>query len=227
MYADSIENWRTAEEVNTAMAGVYKNMGVAILVSMGVSYFVGSNPVLLGFFFSEWIKWITIFAPIALALTIGVIIHKVSKSVAYMLLLLFATLMGLSFSTIFAVYKIGSVVSAFMGGAVIFTTMSFWGYFTKRDLTTVGQFLIVGAIGLLILGIINIFIGSSLLSTIFSAVALIVFTGLTAYDTQKIREMVSTYDPNGTKEVAGALTLYIDFINIFLSLLNLFGDKKE
>jgi hypothetical protein len=138
----------------------------------------------------------------------------------------FAALMGLSFATIFAVYQMGSIFTAFMGAAVLFGTMSFYGYFTKKSLDSLGSFLFVGLIAVVIASIINIFLASSLFSMVISAIAIIVFLGLTAYDTQKIREMV-TYNDNGIAEISGALTLYLDFINIFLSLLQLFGDKKE
>jgi FtsH-binding integral membrane protein len=115
---------------------------------------------------------------------------------------------------------------AFMSAAVLFGTMSLYGYFTKRDLTSIGQFLFIGLIAVVIASIINVFVGSNIMTMVISAIAVIVFTGLTAYDTQKIREMVSE-EADGSVEVMGALTLYLDFINIFLSLLQLFGGKKD
>lgn len=222
-----IQSWRSAEEINSAMAGVYKNMGLATIVSMMVSWIVGSTPELFQFFFTGWIKWVVVFAPVVVVLFVGHAISKVSKSTAYLLLLGFAALMGLSFGSIFAVYKLGSIFTAFMGAAVLFGTMSFWGYFTKKDLSSWGSILLIGVLALLIASVINIFIGSSIFHMILSGVAIVLFLGLTAYDTQRIREMVSVSDPHHTAEVAGALSLYLDFINIFLSLLNLFGEKKE
>jgi FtsH-binding integral membrane protein len=138
----------------------------------------------------------------------------------------FSAVMGLSFAVIFAVFTMGSIVMAFMGAAVLFGTMSLYGYFTRRDLTSIGQFMFIGLIAIVIASVINIFIGSSVMTMVISAIAVIVFTGLTAYDTQKIREMVSE-ETSGSVEVMGALTLYLDFINIFLSLLQLFGGKKD
>jgi len=135
-------------------------------------------------------------------------------------------LMGLSFAMIFAVFTLGSIVMAFMSAAVLFGTMSLYGYFTRRDLTSIGQFLFVGLIAVVIASVINVFVGSSVMTMVISAIAVIVFTGLTAYDTQKIREMVSENN-TGSVEVMGALTLYLDFINIFLSLLQLFGGRKD
>jgi FtsH-binding integral membrane protein len=138
----------------------------------------------------------------------------------------FAALMGLSFATIFVIYTVGSITSAFMGAAILFGTMSFYGYFTKRSLETMGQFMFIGLIAIVIASIVNIFIGSTVMTMVISAIAIIIFLGLTAYDTQKIREQLSVSD-EGNVEVVGALTLYLDFINLFLNLLQLFGIKRD
>jgi FtsH-binding integral membrane protein len=135
--------------------------------------------------------------------------------------------MGLSFSTIFIVYTLGSIVSAFMGAAVLFGTMSIYGYFTKKDLSEFRQLLFVGLIAVVVASIINLFIGSTVGAMVISAIAIIVFLGLTAYDTQRIRQMVSHRTETGKYEVMGALSLYLNFINIFLSLLQLFGNRNE
>jgi FtsH-binding integral membrane protein len=138
----------------------------------------------------------------------------------------FAALMGLSFATIFVVYTAASIVSAFFGASILFVVLSVYGYFTKQSLTSLGKYLFVGLIAVIITSIVNIFVGSSLLQTIVSAAAVVIFLGLTAYDTQKIREMIMK-ESTPAIEVMGALTLYLDFINLFLSLLQLFGNKKE
>jgi FtsH-binding integral membrane protein len=130
-------------------------------------------------------------------------------------------------ATIFAVFTMGSIVSAFMGAAILFATMSFYGYFTKRSLESMGQFMMIGLIAICIASIVNIFIGSTVMQTVISALAIIIFLGLTAYDTQQIREMVSVGEDTGREEVIGALTLYMDFINLFINLLQLFGIKKD
>jgi FtsH-binding integral membrane protein len=114
-----------------------------------------------------------------------------------------------------------------MGAAVLFGTMSFYGYFTKRDLTDLGSLLFVGLIAIIIASVINIFIGSTVFQMVISAIGVIVFLGLTAYDTQKIRKMVSVSGDTGKEEVMGALSLYLDFINLFLMLLQLFGGRKD
>jgi FtsH-binding integral membrane protein len=134
--------------------------------------------------------------------------------------------MGLSFATIFIVYTLGSIFTAFMGAAVLFGTMSLYGYVTKKDLTSMGQFMFVGLIAIIIASIINIFIGSTMMQMTISALAVVIFLGLTAYDTQKIRQIVSVGGDTGKEEVAGALTLYLDFINLFIALLQLFGNRK-
>jgi FtsH-binding integral membrane protein len=219
--------FKSTSEIVTAMNRVYGHMALAVLTSMVVSGLVSSSPALMAFFFTGVMKWIVIFAPLVAIFAISFNMHKVSYSTAQFMLHGFAALMGLSFATIFVVYTIGSIVTAFMGAAVLFGTMSLYGYFTKRDLTSVGQFMFVGLIAIIIASVINIFIGSSVAQMVISALAVIIFLGLTAYDTQKIRQLVSVGGDTGSQEVAGALTLYLDFINLFLSLLQLFGGRKE
>jgi FtsH-binding integral membrane protein len=217
--------YRNASEINSAMGRVYGHMSLAVIVSMLVSYFVGTSPELLQFFFTGVMKWIVIFSPLVAIFAISMMMEKATKQTAQLMLHGFAALMGLSFATIFAVFTMGSIVSAFMGAAILFAVMSGYGYFTKRSLDGMGQLMFVGLIAIVIASIVNIFIGSTVMQTVISALAIIIFLGLTAYDTQKIREEVS-YDSNGVAEVRGALTLYMDFINLFINLLQLFGDRK-
>jgi len=217
----------TANYVNTKMAGVYKHMGLAVIVSMLVSFSVASVPALMAFFFTGWMKYVTIFLPLIAVIGMTIALRAdPPKELAQLMLLGFAVIMGLSFATIFAVYQMGSIASSFFGASVLFLTMSVYGYFTKRSLDSFGKFLFVGLIAIVIASIVNIFIGSTVTQMVISALAILIFTGLTAYDTQKIREMIM-YEDQDNVEVIGALTLYLDFINIFLSLLQLFGDKKE
>jgi len=232
MYATA--TYRSAGEINSAMGRVYGHMGLALLTSMIVSLLVSSNAALMTFFFTGAMKWIVIFAPLIAVLGMSLAFDKMSKSTLQILLHGFAALMGLSFATIFVVYTLGSIVSAFMGAAVLFGTMSFYGYFTKKDLSGWGSFLFVGLIAIIIASIVNLVLASfwpglvnnAVLSSVISALAIIIFVGLTAYDTQQIRQLVS-YDNNGKAEIMGALSLYLNFINIFLSLLQLFGNKNE
>jgi FtsH-binding integral membrane protein len=224
MYATGV--YRSAAQINSAMGRVYGHMSLAVLTSMIVSYLVGHNATLMTFFFTGAMKWLVIFAPLVAILAVTFTLERWSKEGLTAFLHGFAALMGLSFATIFVVYNMGSIVSAFMGAAVLFGTMSFYGYFTKRDLTGVGQFMFIGLIAIIIASIINIFIGSTVFQMVISAIGVIVFLGLTAYDTQKIRSMVSV-ENDGKAEVMGALSLYLDFINLFLLLLQLFGGRKD
>ena len=226
-YMDNSVSYRSAAEINSAMGRVYGHMALAVLTSMIVSFLVGTNAALMAFFFTGIMKWIVIFAPLVAIFGISVALNAgPSKAGAQLMLHGFAALMGLSFATIFVVYNMGSIVSAFMGGAILFGVMSGYGYFTKKDLSGLGSLLFVGLIAIIIASIVNIFIGSTVMQMVISAIAILIFLGLTAYDTQQIREEVSM-ENDGIAEVRGALTLYLDFINLFLSLLQLFGEKKD
>lgn len=218
--------YRSATEINSAMGRVYGQMGLAVLTSMVVSALVSSSPALMALLFGTALKWVVIFAPLVAVLGLSLAYEKMSKPTLQILLHGFAALMGVSFATIFVVYQMGSIVTAFMGAAILFGTLSFYGYFTKKDLSSWGSLLLVGLIAIVLASIVNIFIGSTALQMTISALAIIIFLGLTAYDTQRIREMV-TYENDGKMEIMGALSLYLNFINIFLSLLQLFGNKNE
>jgi uncharacterized protein len=224
MFAAQI--YRSAEQINSAMARVYAHMAMAVITSMVVSFLVSTSPALMAFLFTGVMKWIVIFAPLVAILAMSLAFERFSKTSLQLFLHGFAALMGLSFATIFVVYNMGSIVSAFMGAAILFAVMSGWGYFTKRDLSSMGQMMFVGLIAIIIASIVNIFIGSTVFQMVISAMAIIIFLGLTAYDTQRIREVVSVGNDTGKEEIMGALTLYLDFINLFLSLLQLFGERK-
>jgi FtsH-binding integral membrane protein len=220
-------NYRSAAEINSAMGRVYGHMGLAVLTSMIVSFLVSSSPALMTFLFTGFMKWIVMFLPLIAVFAISYVLNNnPSKPLAVGLLHGFAAIMGLSFATIFVVFQMGSIFGAFMGGAILFGVMSGYGYFTKNSLDSMGKFMFVGLIAIIIASIINIFIGSSLFAMVISALAIIIFLGLTAYDTQKIREMIME-DGSDAVEISGALTLYLDFINLFLSLLQLFGEKRN
>lgn len=217
-------NYKTAGEVNQAMGRVYGYMGLATLVSMLVSFGVGTSPDLVKFFFTGIMHWVVIFAPlVAVFFLVPFIGANPPKGAAIAALMGFAALMGLSFAVIFAVYTMLSIFNAFMGAAVLFGVMSFYGYFTKRDLSGIGDLLFVALIAIIIASVINLFVGSTLAQMVISAIAIVIFLGFTAYDTQQIRDMVSEGDENTAVEVLGALNLYLDFINIFINLLQLFG----
>jgi uncharacterized protein len=219
--------YSTASEVNTKMILVYNNMFLAVINSMIVSMLVSSSPALMALLFGTALKWVVIFAPLVAILAMSFVMERATRNEAQIFLHGFAALMGLSMSTIFVVYTTASIVSAFMGAAVLFGTMSMYGYFTRKSLESWGSFLLVGLIAVVIASIVNLFLGNSVLAMVVSACAIIVFLGLTAYDTQRIREIVSVADSDGREEILGALNLYLNFINLFISLLQLFGGRKD
>ena len=225
MYSNRIV--RSASQINDAMLAVYMHMTLAVITSMIVSVIIGYNHAAMALLFGTPLKWVVIFAPLVAIIGISyVLANDPPKSTALAMLHGFAAIMGVSFSSIFVVFTLGSIWSAFAGAAVLFGTMTFYGYFTRRSLDSIGQFLFVGLIAIIIASLVNIWLQNSVMHMVVSALAVVIFTGLTAYDTQKIREEVSYDNHNGTAEIRGALTLYLDFINIFLSLLQLFGDRK-
>lgn len=223
-----IRSYRSASEVNSAMLGVYNNMMLAVATSMIVSMLVASSAGLMAFLFTGIMKWVVMFLPLVAVFAISMALNaNPPKPVAHLLLHLFAAIMGLSFAAIFVVFKLGSIVSAFMGAVVLFGAMSGYGYFTKRSLDNLAGYLLVGLIAVIVASIINIFLGSSILAMVISAIAIIIFLALTAYDSQRIREEIQDADTNlELVKVTGALSLYLNFINIFLNLLNLFGNRE-
>jgi FtsH-binding integral membrane protein len=223
MFATGI--YRDAPAINAAMGRVYFYMMTAVLNSMLVSYVIGTTPALAQFFLTGIMHWVVIFAPlVAIFFITPALAADPPRPVAVAILHGFAALMGLSLSVIFVAYAMTSIFTAFMGAAVLFGTMSFYGYFTKKDLSGMGSLLFVGLIAIIIASIINIFIGSSVMQMIISAIAILIFLGFTAYDTQQIRESLSVdNEDSAALEVIGAISLYLDFINLFVNLLQLFG----
>jgi FtsH-binding integral membrane protein len=220
-------DYRSAGAINTAMLRVYNNMFLAVIVSMLAGLLVSSSPGLMQFFFTGALKWVVIFAPLAAVFALSFLQERMSIPALRLSLFGFSALMGLSFAGIFIIYTVGSIVSAFMGAAVLFGTMSFYGYFTRRDLSGMGQMLFVGLIAVIIASIINIFLGNSLFQMVISAVAILIFLGLTAYDTQRLRELVSHERDTQRAEIMGALSLYLNFINLFIHLLQIFGVRRD
>ena len=175
------------------------------------------------------LRWVVMLAPLGLVFFLSARVHTMSLSAAQTTFWVFAALMGLSLSSIFLVYTTGSIVQTFFITAASFGALSLFGYTTKRDLTGWGSFLIMGVFGLIIAMIVNIFLASPALQFAISAIGVLVFAGLTAYDTQKIKEMYFDGDEvlvAGRKAIMGALTLYLDFINLFTFLLSFLGNRE-
>ena len=209
------------------MIRVYNYMAGGVALTGLVAYFTHQTvgPSIYG----SPLMYVLIFAPLALVFFLSWKIESLSVSTARALFFVYAALLGASLSVIFAVYTDASITRVFFISAASFGALSLWGYTTQRDLTGMGSFLMMGLIGVIIASLVNIFLKSSGLDWIISVVGVLVFAGLTAYDTQKIKEMYSAYDDGtvgGRKAVMGALTLYLDFINLFLMLLRIFGDRR-
>jgi FtsH-binding integral membrane protein len=230
------------EGLRSYMLRVYNYMGIGLVVTGLVAYFTYTQSFIeqggrivgvtaLGdALYNSPLQWVIMLAPLAFVLVLSFGITKLSVPVTQILFWAFAAVMGLSLSSIFAVYTGGSIAKVFFISAATFGAMSLYGYTTKRDLTQIGSFLIMGLIGIIIASVVNIFLASGALSFAISIVGVLVFVGLTAWDTQKIKE---SYDVGFGHEVLakgaimGALSLYLDFINLFLMLLRLFGSQRN
>ena len=179
--------------------------------------------------YNSGLAWVVMLAPLGVVLYMSFGINKMSASKAQTVFWIFAALMGISLSSIFVVYTETSITRVFFITAGTFGAMSIYGYTTKRDLTKLGSFLIMGLIGIIIASLVNIFLKSSMMYFVISILGVLIFVGLTAYDTQKIKNMYAASDTGeimGKKAVMGALTLYLDFINLFIMLLRLFGQRR-
>ena len=179
--------------------------------------------------FGTPLRWVLIFAPLALVFFLSFRIARMSVGAAQTTFWVYAALVGASLSTIFVVYTMASITQVFFITAAMFGAMSLWGYTTQRDLTGMGSFLFMGLIGIIIASLVGLFWQSTALQFAISVIGVIVFIGLTAYDTQKIKEMYYVGDDGtvaGRKAIMGALSLYLDFINLFMMLLRLFGDRR-
>jgi FtsH-binding integral membrane protein len=224
------------EGLRSYMLKVYNYMGLGLVVTGLVAWFSNNAAVADGqltgwgeLLYTSPLMWVVALAPLAFVLVLSFGINKLSVGAAQATFWAFAAVMGLSLSSIFMVYTDASIAKVFFITAATFGAMSLYGYTTKRDLTGVGNFLIMGLIGLIIASIVNIFLASSMLDFAISAIGVLIFVGLTAYDTQKIKE---SYDVSFGADVLakgaimGALSLYLDFINLFLMLLRLFGNRE-
>ena len=221
------------------MLKVYNYMGSALLVTGIVALLTFKFAVLslspLQFtplgnsLYSSGLAWIVMLAPLGVVLYMSFGIAKMSVSKAQTVFWIFAALMGISLSSIFVIYTETSITRVFFITAGTFGAMSIYGYTTKRDLTKFGSFLMMGLIGIIIASIVNIFMKSGMMYFVISVLGVLIFVGLTAYDTQKIKNMYLASDGSemlGKKAVMGALTLYLDFINLFIMLLRLFGQRR-
>lgn len=215
------------------MLGIYNHMalglGISGLVALGIFMMGRTSPVVQALYGSP-LKWVIMLAPLAFVFFISFRFEKMSYSALLGTFWAFAATMGLSLGSIFFIYKIGSIFQVFFITAAAFGAMSLYGYTTKRALSGMGSFLVMGLFGLMIASLVNLFMQSSALQFAISAIGVLVFAGLTAWDTQRLKEEYEYVASDGTmmakSSVMGALTLYLNFINMFQMLLSLFGNRE-
>lgn len=211
------------------MLGVFNNMTLALCISGLIAAFIGTTPELAKAIWGTPFSLVVIFAPLIMAFFIGFKIHSMTPAGAKLALYVFAGLMGLSLSHVFVAFTVASITQVFFITSATFGATALYGYTTKRDLSNMGTFLMMGLFGIIIAGLVNIFMQSSALQFAISCISVVIFVGFTAYDMQNIKQMY--YDLDGEDRdragVIGALNLYLDFVNIFLSLLELVGIKKD
>ncbi len=224
--------WETGVVLNELMRKVYVWMTLALVITGFTAWGVANSPGILSLIMSNQILfWGLCIGELALVWGVSASIHRLSLTTATLLFILYSFINGVTLSFIFLAYTRESIATTFFITAGTFGVMAAYGYFTKSDLTSWGKILFMALIGLIIASIVNIFIGSSMFSLIVSYVGVVIFVGLTAYDSQKIKEMLSTAESaNETAQkmaLMGALSLYLDFINLFIYLLRIFGSSRE
>ncbi len=211
------------------MIQVYNFMAAGLGLTGAVAFFASQSSALMQLIFGTPLQWLVVLAPLGMVVYLSVRIQKMQASTAQLMFWVYAALMGLSLSSIFLLYTGESIARIFFISASVFASMSLYGYTTKKDLTAMGSFLIMGLFGVIIASVVNMAIGSSTLQLVLSILTVFIFTGLTAYDTQKIKSYYrasDTTEESRKKAIMGALNLYLDFINIFLALLRIFGDRR-
>ncbi len=225
------------EGLRSYMLKVYNYMALGVALTGAVAWFT-ANSALMGMFYTQTpeghmtfngMGWLVALAPLGFVLAINMGITRMKTSTVQTLFWAFAAVMGLSLSSIFAVYTGVSIARVFFITAATFGGMSLYGYTTRKDLSSWGSFLFMGLLGIILASLVNIFLQSAMMHFVVSVAGVLIFTGLTAYDTQKIRRMYSAADGAGVmtkKAISGALSLYLDFINLFLMLMRFMGDRR-
>ena len=217
------------EGLRAHMNKVYGLMSVAMLVTAGVAWAVGTNEALVAQIFGTPLKWVVMFAPLVMVFAFGALINRLSVAAAQLFFYVYAAAVGLSLSFIFAVYTGTSIAQTFLVTAIAFAGLSLYGYTTKKDLSGMGTFLMMG---LIVASIVNIFLASSAMAFAISVIGVLIFAGLTAYDTQNIKNTYVAHAVHGDTEwlgkaaIMGALNLYLDFINMFMFLLQFLGNRE-
>jgi len=231
-YSSSISSSATRDVgLRDYMLKVYNFMAIALAISGATAFLVASSPQLMNLIFGTPLRWIAILAPIAFVFFFSFKLQSISASTAKNYLWAYSALMGVSLASLLIVYTGASVARVFFITASVFGAMSIYGYTTKKDLTNLGSFLIMGLIGIIIASVVNLFLKSPALYFAISILGTLIFIGLTAYDVQKIKQnyYLSSGDQESINKSAtiGALVLYMDFINLFIHLLQLIGNKRD
>lgn len=211
------------------MLHVYNYMAAAMAVTGAVAYGVSKSETLMAAIFGTPLQWVVMLAPLGFVIFLSARIHKMSASAAQTTFWIYAGLMGLSLSFIFLVYTGASITRVFFVTSAAFAGLSLYGYTTKKSLSGMGSFLMMGLIGIIVASVVNIFLASPMMQFVISVAGVLIFAGLTAYDTQQIKNMYAESDSGEVMEkkaIMGALKLYLDFINMFLFLLQLFGNRE-
>ena len=226
---------RTAEidaGLRAHMNKVYGLMSVAMLLTGGVAWAVGTNEAMVQAIFMTPLKWVVMFAPLIMVFAFSAMINRLSVAAAQLFFYVYAAAVGLSLAFIFAVYTQTSIAQTFLVTAIAFAGLSLYGYTTKKDLSGMGTFLMMGLIGIIVASIVNIFLASSALAFAISVIGVLIFAGLTAFDTQTIKNTYLQHAQAGDQEwlgkaaIMGALNLYLDFINMFMFLLQFLGNRE-
>ena len=226
---------QTKDAVSTFLANVFTYMGGALAITGLLAYWFGNTPSLMTYLINPMggatlLGYVVMFSPLAFVLVMSFAFNKLSSFALLGLFVVYAAVMGLSMSFIFLAYTASSIASTFFITAATFGVMAVLGYTTKQDLTKFGSILFMALIGIIIASIVNMFLGNGMLDIIISCVGVLVFTGLTAYDVQKLKRIGAgvEYGSESSNKLAimGALNLYLDFVNLFMMLLRLFGDRR-
>jgi FtsH-binding integral membrane protein len=226
------------EGLRAHMNKVYATMSVGLLVTAGAAWGIGTSPAMLSIFRDPMtlqpniLGWAVMFAPLIMVFAFGAMINRLSAAGAQLFFYAFSAVMGISISWIFSVFTGVSIVQTFLITAIAFAGLSLYGYTTKRNLSGMGTFLIMGLIGIIVASIVNIFLASSALHFVISVLGVLIFAGLTAYDTQTIKNTYIDHARHmdeewlGKAAIMGALNLYLDFINLFMFLLQFLGNRE-
>jgi len=228
MQTVSIQGGKESTAVNEFIYSVYNWMAVGLALTGFVAYFVANSEAMMGLIFgNKLVFYGLIFGELGLVFTLAARINKLERSTAIGLYILYAALNGATLSSIFLIYARSTITSTFFICSATFVVSSAYGMLTKKDLTSMGSFLFMGLIGIIIASVVNMFVQSSQMSMMISYIGVLVFVGLTVYDTQRLKQIALTQGANSKGAILGALTLYLDFINLFIMMLRIVGGGRD